>query len=300
MRWQGVLTCDSTGEQSEDYMLNYWKMLIVVALTLCWVKSDAEPHPALLAAEALTLTGAADAAITEYKRYLFFNPDSPAVPVHLAIAGLFKSIGKYAEAQVSLQSALLAAANDSLRDEIRIKSAVIAIVQGKHSAAQGELTRIASFSPNLAIRERAELFLCIGLLFAGSWDEAEKIAINGATSGNRRMLRLDSLLRCFKPAHRKSPLAARWMSTFLPGLGQIYAHEVFEGFNALAISLFTGYLTAQSIAGGYYPEAILTDGMLVGRYYSGNRWHAKDAAERYNAKIEGDMREKVIEQFLQE
>jgi tetratricopeptide (TPR) repeat protein len=271
---------------------------VVVFVLAAWAAAaHAGQDQAYEAARALTGVGATEAAITEYKRYMFFNPDSPAISVHLAIADLFRSEGKPEEAREAMLAAISCAPTDSMREEIRIQTALLAAAQGKFTTAQMELLRIASFTTIPAVRNRAELFLCIGDIFSGQWDAAQKIASAEAKSGNLRMARLDSLLRSAQPWRRKSPSAAQWMSTALPGLGQVYAGDVRDGVNALAISCVTGYFTVNSIIFGYYQEALLSETALFWRYYSGNRWNAAEAAERYNRKKNREMREKVMTLF---
>ena len=249
-------------------------------------------------AKRLTLAGVSDEAVTEYKRYLFFNPDSPAVAVYLLIAELYRDMGQLDNAQHALQSALAAAACDSLRDAIRIEKSIIEIVQRKYGTAQMELLRIASFSAIPSLRDRAGLFLCIACISAGEWDKALEISSKGAASGDRSLCRIDSLLKKSPRFSRKSPAAAKWMSTFLPGLGQGYAHDLPDGLNALAITAAAGFMTVHSIVYGYYQEAVFTDITLFWRYYNGNRWHASEAVERYNTKRDRLFFNNVIDKIL--
>ena len=132
----------------------------------------------------------------------------------------------------------------------------------------------------------------------GAWDEAEKISSAGAASGDGLLGQLDSLLRKVPRYSRKSPGLAKMMSSVVPGLGQVYAHDIRNGLNAMAISIVTGFMTANSIFYGYYQEAIFTDITLFWRYYSGNRWLAFQAAEKYNAENDRLFFNMVIDKIL--
>jgi len=266
-------------------------LLITAAVSAC-----AAVHPVLEEAQRLARAGASEQAVTEYKRYLFFNPDSPAVDVCRAMAKIYRSRGDYTRAQEALSQALTFADKGSdtlLRDEIRLQSSVIGIAQGKFAETQADLMRVAAFSNIPAMRERARLFLCIAHLFAGEWDKAEAVC---STTDDLRLHRIDSLLKLAKKEHGRhcSPVAAQWMSTFVPGLGQAYAHDLPDGLNALAVSALTGFLTVNSLVSGYYKEAVFTDIFLFWRYYSGNRWNAFRAAERYNAQKDRVIRRKIM------
>jgi tetratricopeptide (TPR) repeat protein len=277
------------------------KVFFWVVLAYFYASCSADIHPVVREAQRLVLAGAYEEAITEYKRYLFFNPDSPSVEIYLSIADLYRDKGMLFDAQLALQSALTVASSDSMRDAIRIENSLLEMAEGKYPEAQMELLRIVSFSEKEDLRNRAALFLCLSHVLAGEWNAAIKISSGGVASipVNNRLRLLDSLLRKIPRYSHKSPIAAKWMSTVLPGLGQIYAHDVRNGLNALAISGVTLFMTVYSISYSYYTEAIILDVPLFWRYYSGNRWHASDAAEKYNAQKDRAMQKKIMELLLQ-
>lgn len=273
-------------------------VVVFLSITVVCLQADTPQNPVLKEAKRLALAGVGDAAVTEYKRYLFFNPDSPAVGVHLSIAQAYLDQGRLGDAKDAFQSALSSAASDSVRDAIRIEISVLAMAQGAYSSAQMELLRISSFSKTALLRNRADLFLCLSYILTGDIKEAGKISSAGAASGDSLLCHLDSLVKKVPRYSRKSPQAAKIMSTVLPGLGQVYAHDLRGGLNALAISAITGSMTVHSILYGYFQEAIFTDSMLFWRYYSGNLWLTAQAAEKYNAKRDRLFFNAVIDKFL--
>lgn len=276
--------------------------IILVAflmLTVASVKAGIHENTVLYEAHQLALAGATDDAVTEYQRYLFFNPDSPAVAIYLSIAGMYRDQGRFADAQDALQSALTLAETDTLRDAIRIEYSLLEMAQGRYSSAQMELLRIDSFSKNAAVRLGADRFLCISYILAGNLSEAMKISSSGsAVSGDPFLRQIDSLLKNGPRYSRKSPLAAKIMSAILPGLGQVYANDLRGGLNALVISVLTGFMTVHSIFYGYYQEAIFTDATIFWRYYSGNLWHASRAAEKDNEKRDRLLFNLVVDKIL--
>jgi tetratricopeptide (TPR) repeat protein len=273
----------------------FLKMFFALVVVFSAFVRAGEGGRLLLEAQKLTAAGAFGEAITEYERYLFFTRDSPAVPVYLAIAGLYKKQERFSDAQKALRSALAGAATDSMRYEIRIQYAVLEIARGRYASAEMELIRIASFSAAERQRLRARFFLFMAHVLTGEWNEASDVIADPSFSADERLLRCLRILKTGDIRRRKSPNAARWMSTFVPGLGQMYAHDLSGGINALAVSFLTVFLTANSVIEGYYQEAVLTDAMLFWRYYSGNRWNAADAAEKYNARTDGMIRNRLLE-----
>jgi tetratricopeptide (TPR) repeat protein len=265
--------------------------IVLVALTIFIAYPQAAVDPAIQEAERLTSAGAYDEAVTEYRRYLFFHPDSPAVPIYIIIADISSSQGNLSESERALESVLSGSLTDSLRDAIRIKKAIIDMAGGSYGQAQAELLRVQSFSSYPMLRDRARFFLCLAYVFAGEWDQVKK---NGDRS-NARLRSFDSIATLAATQPRKSVRAAQWMSTFLPGLGQVYAGDFRNGLNALAISCLTGFMTVHSIMYGYYEEAIFTDITLLWRYYSGNRWGARRAAEIYNGKRDRFLQQSIMD-----
>jgi len=255
--------------------------------------ADTAVNPIVDEAERLDAIGAWDEAITEYERYVFFHPDSPSVAVIRAIADLYGKQGNFRKAAGTLDRALSLSLADSLRDVIRIEAASFSIAAGDYQTAHLELLRIGAFTLSSEIRDRAGRYLCLVYCMSMDWAGLKKLVDESAAFEGIRRVSIDSLI-VSKTRHRVSPVAAQWMSTFLPGLGQVYARDARNGCNALAISIATGYLMVQSVMNGYFQEAILTDVTLFWRYYCGNRWRATESAERYNERWNLELRKKIL------
>jgi hypothetical protein len=251
-------------------------------------------NPIIREAERLTAIGAWSEAITEYERYMFFHPDSSSVSMIRAVADCYGKQGDFKRGVKMLAHALSLPITDSLRDVIRIEAAAFQIGAGDYQSAQLELIRIATFAKSLESRRRANRFLCLVYCMVMDWSGLKKLVNESAVCEGIHRVLIDSLITANKARHRVSPVAAQWMSTVLPGLGQMYAHDIRNGCNALAISFATGYLLVQSVMKGYFQEAILTDITLFWRYYSGNRWRAREMAERYNERQDLELRKKIL------
>lgn len=249
--------------------------------------------PCLSAANLLAENQQNDLAVTEYKRYLFFHPDSPVVAIENALADCYKNIGQFSEAVQTLDNILARPLNDTLRDATKIKRAVLQLACNNKQGSLLELARIASFSPVPALRGKAEFLMCCVYLQEGNFQEIHAMALSETADCRIRLI--DSVASLYGPIFHKSVATALWMSSVMPGLGQIYAHDIKNGVNALALSMLTGYLTINSITGGFYGEAMLTDITLFLRYYNGNRWGAKNAAETYNAAQNRRIRKKIMD-----
>ncbi len=238
-------------------------------------------------------------SITEYKRYMFFNPGSDRLDY------AFRQIG-YAyrqnhELEKSIRAfgnAIAAAKNDSLADEIKIDLGVTAIASGNYEKAEAILLKLAYFDKHYNIKAKASLYLCINMIYKYEWSEARAAYANYlkyiVDEANGVYLS-DSLFLATADIHLKSPRLAKTLSTFLPGSGQIYAGNWFNGLNALIINGGLGYLAGDSIIEGNYADGILNYFMLFLRYYRGNRHNAETLTLLYNEKYNKRTADSILE-----
>ncbi len=80
----------------------------------------------------------------------------------------------------------------------------------------------------------------------------------------------------------KSEVKARYLSTILPGAGQLYARQYLNSMSALLINTATTALLVRSVKLENHHHAILIGSLLWWRYYDGNRDNAVDSVRKYN------------------
>lgn len=80
----------------------------------------------------------------------------------------------------------------------------------------------------------------------------------------------------------KSEGKARYLSTILPGAGQLYARQYLNSMSALLINTATTALLVRSIKLENHHHAILIGSLLWWRYYDGNRDNAVNSVRKYN------------------
>lgn len=113
---------------------------------------------------------------------------------------------------------------------------------------------------------------------------------------NQLIHEFDSLVNRPKPV-LKNPTKARNLSTFLPGIGQIYAGDTGEGllsFGLHSISLGGAVLAALN---GYYITAWLGAAIIVQRLHAGGRMKAAELATKKN-RLEISLYSQPIIEFL--
>lgn len=97
------------------------------------------------------------------------------------------------------------------------------------------------------------------------------------------------------PLPFKSPRVAQWLSTFLPGTGQIYAGKLANGLISGAISAAVCYLLVDSIREERYVDAVGI--CLIGSpFYLGNRVNARRWTVEHNRRVEIDFIRRLRQQ----
>ncbi len=262
---------------------------LCLALSLFFIPFFANPSragdTALDLADSLLKFGNNNEAITEYKRFIYFNPEDHRISdAYYKIGLAYRRQKKWDDAFSALRKSLAMATDDSLRDERRISIGVILIVSQKYSPAEFDLLRVSSFSKNPYLRQKALFFLGVSHLYTFQWAKAQK-AFHQYFSTSDKGEQVDSLLAEARHLKYKSPLLAKWLSIFLPGMGQIYAGNWRNGLNALAINALTSYLLLDALIERRFQDALISHLSLFERYYRGNRHHAQEAAKNYNEHL---------------
>ena len=248
------------------------------------------PDPALQLAGRFLAAGDFDAAVTEYKRYIFFSAtagDPQLSEAYRDIGLAFRSQGRWAEAREALNNSIQSASDEQFRDLRRIDLAVVEIAAGNRSAAEFLLVKVEMFSRDEAVKRRAAFFRGVCALYGGEWDKAgEAFAahFNSATDHDF-LARLQELLARAKKRRLKSPILAKWMSILLPGSGQIYSGYWGNGLNALVINGALGYLLVKDLLDRQAGSFIFNTIFLFSRFYLGNIHIAKDLANRRNQEL---------------
>jgi hypothetical protein len=147
--------------------------------------------------------------------------------------------------------------------------------------------------------------MCIIQIYRGQW-EAAREALGGAfpaeeirESWKREQIEnLDLLFEEAKNARRKSPGAASWLSTALPGAGQLYAGDPWDALNAFAVNAGVVALIFAAFRQEWYLEGALLFVYPFRRYYLGNREKARLDAEEHNRTLDDRYRRKLIDGIL--
>lgn len=229
-----------------------------------------------------------DAAITEYKRFLFFNPDHPqASEAQFKIGLAYRAQEWWAEAAAAMIAAVQSTTETELQAERRVQLAVTLIASGAYNLALLELIKVEMQSQSSQLRQRARFLRGVAYLYQFKWEQARSVFqayFDGVPGAAESAAEIDTLFLAALNGPRKSEKAARLLSTLLPGLGQAYAEDWKSGLNALLLNGVLGYVTLDAVIDRDYDDALLSFSFLFYRYYAGNRYRAAQAAQTFNER----------------
>ena len=268
--------------------------LVSTFLFFCSFAAVAEELPLSLGRH-LSAQGNYDAAITEYKRFLFFHPDDSRVgEVYYNIGLAYKAQGLWTEAVTALRTAIYLAINNETKSEYQLALAVTLIATKNYDLAQLELIKVVLRKPSLPLFRRALFLQAVAYIYQFRWEEARSVLQDYTTDE-----RLDVLFEAALNMPQKSIKVAKVLSTILPGAGHVYTGDWRDGLNALLLNGALGFLAIDAVLDEHYTDAALWGGFIFLRYYRGNTFRAGAAAEQFNLR-ESHRTAEALLQRLQE
>lgn len=219
-----------------------------------------------------------DAAITEYKRFIFFHAgDSRVAETYNQIGLAYRSQGLWQEAIVSMRNAVLHAITPAEKSEFQLTLAVTHIASKNYDLARLELIKVMLRNANVTTYRRSLFLQAVTYIYQFRWEEADEILREYTTDES-----LYQLIEKAKNHSPKSKKVAKVLSAIMPGAGQMYAGKWGGGLNALALNGALGYVTVDTILKKYYIDAALWTYFIFSRYYIGNLYRAEIAVDTVN------------------
>lgn len=268
--------------------------LIGVFLLFGGFAAVAEELPLSLGSH-LAAQGNYDAAITEYKRFLFFHPDDSRIgEVYYNIGLAYKAQGLWTEAVTALRTATYLAIDSETKSAYQLALAVTLIATKNYDLAQLELIKVVLRKPSVPLFRRALFLQGVAYIYQFRWEAARSV-LQDYTPDER----LDALFEDALNIPQKSVKVAKVLSTLFPGAGHIYAGDWRDGLNAFLLNGALGFLTIDAVFAEHYTDAILWGGAIFLRYYRGNTFRAEEAVRQFNLRESHRVAESLL-QRLQE
>ena len=235
---------------------------------------------------------------TEYKRFIFFNSDSSKLSYAYCKLGIcFSYLNNDNESFSNLDLSLKYANNDSIKNIVRLLKSILYLKAGNYDLAQLELLKISIYETNTEIKSYAQFFLCVCFIHLYEWKKAQQIIeeynIESVLLPSQKHS-VDSLIILGIDYKEKSVKTASFLSTIIPGLGQIYAGNIKQGINAFCINTLESYYIINWVTNKRYFDAFLLfyGGFL--KYYKGNLYYTKRLIEDKNNDYKSMLSKKII------
>lgn len=219
-------------------------------------------------------------AVTEYKRFIYHNPEHAMIPhACLNIARSYMAAERWEDARAALHQVLAHASDTGLAMQANLLLAEIPYLQGDYAASFASLQQIQALHVAPEIAQRIHELELWNLLQGQRYAQARTLLTthDGAISLYPNLADVDRL----EHLPRKSPELAGALSALLPGAGQLYNGRYREAGMAFA-------LNAAFIVGGI--QAIDSGNSVLGGillffeagWYGGNIYNAMNSAHKTN------------------
>jgi len=259
-----------------------------------------EGNPSLAFAESLYATEEYDEAKGEYKRAIFLSEDKSVIRFATYKLSVCLLREKNFEDALHILSSFDYDQDDTISITAHLLSVLLFALLGKKESVHFELANLTS---------RGEPEILPKILYVKGWAELILGDIEGAKRSFETVVNTEndiperdrsySLLReikGFRPLY-VSPEEARWLSVAIPGAGQMYAGEIKEGINSLALNLLLGGATVSYLFKGGYIQAATIATFLWSRYWWGSNINAARLAEEKNKRINREFVLKLVREY---
>ncbi|MCE2414809.1 tetratricopeptide repeat protein [Candidatus Poribacteria bacterium] len=245
-------------------------------------------------AEQLFESGDCQAARLEYKRLLFYRPDTEFKDIaDYRIAQSYYYQNQPERAEHLFREFLAVHPNSDFRFRSQLMIGQLHFDAGKYSLARTTLFELLQSSENTGAVAAAHYLRGWCYVHTADWNKAiaELRRVNTLqtdTSHGKNARRLADMLLEKTPLPHKSPQMAGWLSTVIPGSGQLYVGRVKEGVLAAVLGGTFIYLVADAIRERRYVDGAGIS--LIGwQFYWGNRIEAQRFASEYNSHRESEL-----------
>lgn len=265
--------------------------LLISLVVLTAGGSIEEPILQYRYAEQLFESGDYQAARREYKRFLFYQPDTEFKDLaDYRIAQSYYYQNQPERAEHLFREFLDVHLDSPFRSQSRLMIARLHFDAAAYSLARTTLFELLHSSKDTDVVATSRYLRGWCYIYTGDWNKAitelrQVDALQTDVPHRKNARLLANTLFQKTPLPYKSPQMAGWFSTIIPGSGQFYVGKVKEGLLAAALSGTFIYLAADAARERRYVDCAGIS--LVGWYfYWGNRTNAQRLASEYNAQRE--------------
>ena len=272
-------------------------ILFLIMQLFCNDSALAEESPLILGDHFVKI-GNYEAAITEYKRFLFFHPDDlQTAAVYHKIGHAYREQGLWQDAILAMRNAVLHAFEKDTKSEYQLNLAVILLASQNYDLARLELIKVSLRNPSGTLYQRALFLQAVACIYQFQWEEAQEILRHDILRDYFSDETLDTLFNIAINQPKKSTRVAKVLSAILPGTGQIYAGNWRGGLNAFLLNGTLGFVAVDGILDQNYLDACMWAYYIFFRYYRGNIFRAGKTVDEFNENASRRAADKILERL---
>lgn len=268
----------------------------MICTFLCGICSITKGQFTTQTADSLFAQGQFLAARVAYERILFGGGEpTTQFPAALGKARCLKQQGLYASAVTFLDGQMQTSYSDSLLYKLRQEQILCAYLGGQFENTLSLLDRLPYLHPDESPTVVQQSIRVLALNELQRWPEAEhaygELAahVRADTAGRNPYNKLPRL---------KSEKKAQWLSTFIPGAGQLYAGKPGEAMLSLLVQSAGLYFGITSFLQGYYLSAWGVGAGLFGSFHNGGVRRAEILIQQQNQQKVATFNTQARQQVL--
>ena len=237
-------------------------------------------------------------AVHEYQRYLFLYPGTAQADfVQLHIAAAYQNMGRLDAAIEAYQLLIQNHPQSPFIERARSNIAQCQLLGSDQATSITSLRQFLSDYPESDLAPRAQFIIATIYMDEKDWTAAAREWQQVRTKYSQTPFAemSDQLIRIARQAEslpRRSPSAAGVLSTFLPGLGQIYSGQYSAGVYSLLVVGATAAGTAYYIDQERHEVAIPV-GIIGLFFYISSIYDSFQYAKAFNHQHENQLRDRL-------
>lgn len=264
-----------------------FRFLLILLLTA--PAAMASQYSELSFADSLAAEGDHYRAITEYKRFLHYNPDSPrAAFAELQIAHSLIAGERWIEVDLALEKVWKDYPDSPEAHRARELYADVAYRRGDYKGAADRYAQLQDMINS--DRDNRSLRQGLTELQLNRPDKAKKYF------KSLRDPQLQRISEQFELLPNKSPHLAASLSAVLPGAGQLYTERPRQAALAFALNAAFIYAAVESWENDNHAVSAILSLFEIG-WYGGNIYNAMNNAHKYNQRQQQNFIERLQNRF---
>ncbi len=184
--------------------------------------------------------------------------------------------------------------NDQLFEIITAKASGYIVLEN-YSLAQLELLSLLQKPIDEVKKKNIYFLLFISAVYAKNWPKANEFLSDYNRLNDKECFpRLNNILKKTETSKTKNPNVAKWLSTFIPGSGQLYAGEYKNFANSLILNCLNLTANISLFAAGDTSGAVWYYLFITDRFYRGGRYQAEQSVYRVRDEQNENIQREIL------